>query len=118
MLVTIHLDQIKAKVLVGAFEEERHGPQPITIDLALTYDSADAVKSDALVDAFDYYDLTTRLIAAIEQTDFILLERLVDYVLEFVTESPRITHAKVKVAKPEVLGPMADCVSISAEKSR
>lgn len=113
MLITIQ--EIKAKTIVGAWAFEKKKKQPIRINCYIMYNTLQAVETDSIKNALDYYELTCEIISKVESNKFELLEKLTDYVLKIVLSKPKVISAKVQVFKPKALKPFASNVSVTAE---
>lgn len=114
----IHLKDIRANALIGVYDEERKAPQRILINIWIDYEPTSAVTSDDVADTLDYCELTKEIIAHVESTDYFLLERLVESVLDIVMQQPLAQYARVEIDKPDVLKDMAHSVSVASERQK
>lgn len=114
----IHLKDIRANALIGVYDEERVKPQRIIINIWIDYEPTNAITSDDVADTLDYCELTKAIIAHVESTDYFLLERLVESVLDIIMQQPLAHHAKVEIDKPDVLKDWANSVSVTSERSQ
>ena len=111
----IRIKNIRLRTIIGIESFERTNKQDIVINVALDVDTQKAAVSDDIVDALDYKKLTKSIIAFVEATDFFLLERLCDEVLDIVMQDKRILWGQVEIDKP---GALRFCDSVSLEVSR
>ena len=102
-MATIHIDNLKASVLIGTERCERQERQDIVLHLSFIYDSTKAAQSDSLEDAIDYEALSAKVLSRVEKSEFFLLEKLASFVLDTIMEDGRIENASVKIDKPHAL---------------
>ncbi|MGI8574879.1 MAG: dihydroneopterin aldolase [Egibacteraceae bacterium] len=96
----IELNGLRAFGHHGALDEERARGQVLVLDVALELDLAPAASSDALTDTVHYGELAERLVAAVDQTSFSLLEALAGHLLELAMSDERVSAATVRLTKP------------------
>lgn len=99
----IFIRDLALRCIVGAFPEERCDKQDILINAAVTGDFLSATGSDSLADAIDYKQITKRIIALVEDSEFHLIETLADHIAEICVEHPMVREARVTVDKPGAL---------------
>lgn len=116
ILATIRITDLKIKTIIGTNDWERKVKQPININLELTYDAADAVRSDDLHKALDYRKLKQQIRAFVKDSHYGLLERLTHDVLVLLMTDSRILRAKVRIDKPSALR-FAKSVSVEMSSS-
>lgn len=95
----IHISALRAVTIVGALPHEREIPQPLQIDLVLDVDLAEAGASDELNDTVNYGAVADDVIAAVEESKDVLLERLAARVADIVLDFPRVEAVDVLVTK-------------------
>ena len=95
----IHITALRAVTIVGALPHEREIPQPLQIDLVLDVDLHDAGASDELDDTVHYGEVADRVVAAVEESKDILLERLATRVADVVLEFDRVERVDVVLTK-------------------
>jgi dihydroneopterin aldolase len=103
-MATIYIDNLKAYAIIGTQEWERETPQELILSLAVEYDSSKASRSDDLNDALDYCKLTDRVILKVENSQFYLLEKLADHILDDVMEEKLVQKVQLRITKPAALG--------------
>ena len=102
-LATIKITDLSLRTIIGGVDWERNTKQDVVINIALDYDAARAVDTDAMEDAVDYKRLKRRIIDEVEKSSFHLLEKLTGRVLELVMEDARVLSARVRIDKPSAL---------------
>lgn len=84
----------------GVLERERREGQTFVVDVALDVDLSVAAASDALADTVDYSLLAERLVEAVSETRFDLIEALASHLAGIAVQDGRVRAAEVRVAKP------------------
>jgi 7,8-dihydroneopterin aldolase/epimerase/oxygenase len=101
----IALREVALEVRLGAYEKERHAPQPVIVDVEL-YRSMGAFPMGAgLEDCLDYDRIFRHLTQDWPQrphTD--LIERLAEDLVLFCLEDPRVEACRVVIRKPAIYG--------------
>ena len=95
----IEINGLRAVTIVGALPHEREIAQPLRIDLAFDVDLRDAGRSDELGDTVHYGFVADRIVAVVEESKDILLERLVARVADEVLTFDRVEAVDVKLTK-------------------
>ncbi|MDZ7679405.1 MAG: dihydroneopterin aldolase [Acidimicrobiales bacterium] len=95
----IELRGIRAVGICGALPEERERAQPFEIDLDVVADLAPAGASDDLADTVDYGDLAQVVSTIVDETRFVLLERLAEAIATAVLASQHVRAVTVTVRK-------------------
>ena len=113
----IEISGLRAVTIVGALPHEREIPQPLEIDLAFDVDLHDAGHNDELGDTVHYGLVADRVVAVVEESKDILLERLVSRIADEVLAFDRVEAVDVRLTK--VRPPLAvDAVSTSVRIRR
>ncbi|MGI6100621.1 MAG: dihydroneopterin aldolase [Lentisphaerae bacterium] len=89
------------KCLVGVYEEERHAPRTLHIDLTIHLPAAD--RQDDLSRTVDYARLQQAIAQALSATSYRLIESVAERIAAVVLEDKRVTAVTVCVGKPGVL---------------
>jgi FolB domain-containing protein len=99
----ILIEDLVARCVLGVSAEERREKQEVVINLALATDTRAAGKSDRFADAVDYRAIKQRVLAAVEESQFHLVEALAQRVAEICLDHPGVREAQVTVNKPSAL---------------
>ncbi len=99
----IEIKDLLLRVIVGINPEERAHKQDVLINLRLETDLRKAGKSDNIDDALNYRTVCKQVIARVESSEFLLLERLAEEVANVCLAHPLMTHVQVSVEKPGAL---------------
>ncbi len=99
MTDTIDINGLRATTIVGALPHEREIAQPLGIDLHLDVDLRDAGSSDELGDTVHYGLVAERVVACVEESKDVLLERLVARIADEVLAFDRVDAVEVTLTK-------------------
>ncbi len=116
-MAIIRITNLKLRAIIGTNNWERHKKQTVLINVKLDYNAAKASQSDDIQDALDYKILTKKIIKMAASSQFFLLEKLTQKILDIILEYPSVREARVRVDKPLALR-YADSVSIEISKNR
>lgn len=115
----IQLRGLTCRAKVGVPDWERRKRQKVTLDLTLSLDLKAAALSDDLKDSVDYWGVEKAVRAAVEGSEFKLLERLADAALDAALACDgRIRGAAVRAAKRPAVMPKTEAVLVHLSKSR
>jgi len=115
--LVIHVKNLRLRTIIGVFDWERKIKQDIVINYSFTIDGSDVRETDSIESTVDYKSLTKQIIDDVERSDFYLLEKLAQHVLDHIMRDDRIREATVEVDKPNALH-YADSVSVLCRATR
>jgi len=113
----ISITNLRLRTYIGFNPEEKTKQQDVVVNAEISYRADTAAVSDDKADAFNYKDITKRMISLVEHGRFGLLEKLTSDLLATTLESKQVSYAKIKVDKPHALR-FADSVSVTLSASR
>ena len=96
---SIIVRQLLVETRVGATEDERARPQPVTIDIEIATDLRRAGGSDDLADTVDYGAVTSGVAKLAEDSSCALLEHLAAKIAAHIAAIPHVDGVTVEVAK-------------------
>ncbi len=100
----IHIKDLLVMGIIGINPEERLDPQEILVNVTMWADTRAAAASDDIADAVNYRTINKALIAHIESTRPMLVERLADELADLCLElDQRIHRVELTVEKPGAL---------------
>lgn len=102
-MAIIHITDLKISTLIGTNDWERTKKQQVVLNIQVSYDASEAVKSDSITDALDYKTLKKQIIAFVENSHYGLLEKLTQEILTLILQNKRILSATVRIDKPKAL---------------
>lgn len=96
----LFLDKISLTMIIGAFDNERHTPQPVEISLALQFDHLGAIAYDRLDATYDYGQAYA-LIEKLAQKPYTLVEFFAqDCAQALLDATPTLKGGEIIIAKP------------------
>jgi D-erythro-7,8-dihydroneopterin triphosphate epimerase len=113
----IRVKNLRLRTVVGIHDWERHVKQDVIINVEMTLDGRKAAQTDAMEDTVDYKRVTKKIIQAVENSEFYLLDTLAHHILKLAMEDELVERAMVEVDKPHALR-FADSVSITCSMER
>ena len=116
-MATIRITNLRLRTIIGANDWERDVRQDIILNISIEFDARKSRISDQLEDTIDYKNVTKAMREKVETSEYFLLERLADAVLEIIMADDRVQTAAVKIDKPGALR-FADSVSLELSQVR
>lgn len=116
-LSRIRIKNLRLRTFVGINPEEQEKRQDVVVNLLLDYDAIQAACSDTPEEALNYRTITKQIIDLVENSRFLLLEKLVHDILLLVLGHKAVAWAQVEVDKPHALR-FADSVSLTMSARR
>jgi FolB domain-containing protein len=116
-MATIRISNLRLRTIIGINDWEREVKQDVVINITLEFDATRASKSDDIKDTVDYKTLTKKVIKAVEESRFNLLEALGAAILKLALGDPKVLNATVRIDKPQALR-FADSVSLELTQKR
>jgi len=113
----IHVRDLLLRGIVGIKPDERANPQDILINLALTADLRPAGESDRIEDAVNYRTITKEIIALVEGSRFLTVEKLATEIARLIVTGHPVNEAEVTVEKPGALR-FARSVGVTVRRRR
>lgn len=99
----IHIRDLLLRTIIGVNDDERTNRQDVVLNLTLTLDARPAARTDDIADAVNYRTLTKEIIDFVEQSSFLLVERLAHEVARRCLADRRVEAVEVTVDKPGAL---------------
>lgn len=113
----IHIDDLHVRTIIGINPDERVNRQDVFISLTLETDTRPAAASDNIEDAVNYRTLTKDVFELVEQSEFLLVERMAEEIAVLCLQDERVTAVRVRVDKPGALR-FARSVAVEIERER
>lgn len=99
----IYIRDLAVRCIVGIHPEEREKKQDIIINVVMHADLSKACTTDLVEDTVDYKRITKQVLAAVEPSDYFLIERVAQVVADICLSDKRVEKIKVTVEKPGAL---------------
>lgn len=103
--------------IIGIHDWEREKKQDILINIEMEADCRPAGMSDDFRDAVDYRAVTKAVIALVEVSGFMLVEKLAEEIAKICLENPKVSTARVHVEKPGAVR-FSRSVGVAVERHR
>jgi len=111
----IHINRLMARAIIGLNKWERDKKQELAISVILDVDLRPAGASDQLADTVDYKAIKNRILELVENSEFLLIERLADAIAQLCLDEPKVERVNVTVDK---LGALRFARSVAVEITR
>jgi FolB domain-containing protein len=99
----IHIRDLRLRCIIGLYPHERTERQDVVIQITLYVDLSLPGRTDRLEDSVDYKAVKQRVVAMVEGSSFLLLERLAEEIARLCLEDQRVRRVRVLVEKPGAL---------------
>jgi D-erythro-7,8-dihydroneopterin triphosphate epimerase len=103
MMDRIIISDLRSRCIIGVNDDERREKQDVSITISVYTDLRKAGETDRYEDAVDYRTIKKRVLAAVEDSKFFLLEALAESIANICLAVPRILKVQVRVDKPSAL---------------
>jgi len=113
----IFIEGLTVQAIIGILPSERQRPQPLCIDLRLSWDVSRAAASHALGDTLDYAAVAGAVEALAVDGEFLLVETLAERIAERVLADWPTPRVEVVVRKPQAVA-AANAVGVRIERQR
>jgi dihydroneopterin aldolase len=114
---TIFLTGLTAECIIGIWDWERKVKQKVVIDLEMSTDIRKAAASDHIDDTLDYKKVSKRLLQFVSESEFQLVETLIDRIAQIILTEFDVPAVKVRLNKQGALRGSRD-VGIVIERRR
>ena len=112
----LFIENLELNTIIGVLDHERVTKQRVIIHLQLWLDLHNAAENDALEETVNYADVVMQLSTYIENTAFLLIEKLAENICTWLFQHFPIDKVSLRLEKPEALA-MAN-VGVMIERQR
>ena len=113
----LRITNLRLRTIVGIYEWEKKTRQDIIINVELEFDGSEAVRTDDIEYSVDYKKINKDIIAAVENREYNLIERICGDISEIVMSNEKVQRVSVRVDKPGALR-FTDSVSVELTRDR
>jgi len=99
----VYINDLRIDTVIGIFAWERRIRQTISIDLEMGFDTRRAAASDNIADALDYKAVGKRIIAHVQQSEALLVERLAEEIAQILQNEFSVPWLRLRLSKPGAL---------------
>lgn len=100
----IFLRDVHIDTLIGIFDWEREAKQTLIFDLEMAFDCEAAAQSDDIYDALNYKAVYDRLVEFVQQSEFLLIEKLAGEIIKLIQLEFGVSWVKLTVNKKGAVG--------------
>jgi dihydroneopterin aldolase/D-erythro-7,8-dihydroneopterin triphosphate epimerase len=111
----IHIRDLLVRCILGIYPDERREKQDVIVNITLYADLRKACLSDDIDDTVDYKTIKKNVLQLVQQSEYFLVERLVERIAELALETAAVQRVDVSVDKP---GALRFARSVAVEISR
>jgi dihydroneopterin aldolase len=96
----VFINELRIETIIGIYDWERKVKQTISLDLEMGADIRKSAATDAIEDTLNYKAVAKRLIAFVEDSEYLLVETLAEKITEIVLSEFSVPWLKLTVRKP------------------
>jgi dihydroneopterin aldolase len=96
----VFINDLRIETIIGIYDWERKVKQTISLDLEMGTDIRKSAATDAIEDTLNYKAVAKRLIAFVEDSEYLLVETLAEKIAEIVLSEFTVPWLKLTVHKP------------------
>jgi len=99
----VYIRDLRIETIIGIYDWEREVKQTISLDIEMAHDICKAAETDDIQHTLNYKSIAKRLIEFIEESEFLLVERMAEEVASIVRNEFSVPWLKLRVSKPGAL---------------
>jgi len=99
----VYIRDLQIETIIGIYDWEREVRQTISLDLEMGADIRQAAASDDILHTLNYKAVAKRLIAFVEESQCLLVERLAEEIATIVLGEFDVPWLKLRLSKPGAL---------------
>jgi dihydroneopterin aldolase len=113
----VYIKELQIETIIGIYDWERKQKQTVSLDLDMGADIRPAAASENIAMALDYKAVSKRLIAFVEQSEFLLIETMAEQIAAIVLAEFSVPWLRLRVGKPGAVTGARD-VGVIIERGR
>ena len=99
----VYIRDLRIATTIGIYDWEREVRQTVSLDLEMAADIRAAAASDDILHALNYKAVAKRIIAHVENSGCLLVERLAEEVAALVLDEFPVPWLRLRLSKPGAL---------------
>lgn len=111
----IFIRDLLVRCIVGIYPDERREKQDVIVNITLHTDLREAGRSDDIEDTVNYKTIKKEVLAMVQQSEYLLLEKLADQIVQIAFKDSKVEAVDVSIDKP---GALRFARSVAVEISR
>jgi len=96
----VFIEQLEVITTIGVYDWEQEIKQKLVLDIEMAHDNRPAGKSDDVIDALDYSQVSEAVLNHIEGGRFLLVERVAEEIAELIMTRFNVPWIKIRLTKP------------------
>lgn len=97
---TVFINDLRIDTVIGIYDWERQVRQTLSIDLEMAADTSRAAESDDIAFTINYHAVAERVSAFVAESEFLLVERLAEAVVELIRKEFSVAWVRLLLRKP------------------
>ena len=99
----VYIRDLRIETIIGIYQWEREVKQTVSFDLEMAHDIRKAAATDDIAFALNYKSIAKRLIKFIEESEFLLVERMAEEVASIIMNEFNVPWLRIRVSMPGAL---------------
>ncbi|MDP3875514.1 MAG: dihydroneopterin aldolase [Methylobacter sp.] len=95
----IFLGGLEVETIIGIYDWERVTRQTVALDIEMAWDIRRAAETDEIQYALDYKTVSQRIVAFVEASEFLLVEKLISEIAELIRNEFNVPWVKITLNK-------------------
>ena len=95
----IFLGGLKIETIIGIYDWERETKQTVILDIEMAFDIQKAAETDDIQYTLDYKTVSKRIIAFVETSQFLLVEKLISEIADIIRNEFNVSWVKITLNK-------------------
>lgn len=95
----IFLGGLEIETIIGIYDWERETKQTVILDIEMAFDIQKAAETDDIQYTLDYKTVSKRIISFVEDSQFLLVERLISEIADILRYEFNVPWVKIKLNK-------------------
>ena len=96
----VFIEQLEVITTIGVYDWEQEIKQKLVLDIEMAHDNRPAGKSDDVIDALDYSQVSEAVLNHIEGGRFLMVERVAEEIAELIMTRFNVPWIKIRLTKP------------------
>jgi len=95
----IFLGGLEIETIIGIYDWERETKQTVVLDIEMAFDINKAAMTDDIQYTLDYKTVSKRIIAFVEASRFLLVEKLISEIADLIRNEFNVSWVKISLNK-------------------
>ncbi len=96
----VYIKELQIQTVIGIYDWEREIRQTVSIDLDMATDIRAAAATEDISRTLDYKSVSKRLIAFVEEAEFLLIETMAEEIAAIVLSEFPVSWLRLRLGKP------------------